>query len=70
MSTESVSCDRCNVVGTNEVASLLGVQPQTVRHWRLRKMAVPFPEPAHLISHVPLWHWEDVEEWAKATGRL
>jgi predicted DNA-binding transcriptional regulator AlpA len=58
-----------DLVGTAEIAALLGVQrPQVVHDWRRRH--ADFPEPVATVSRVGLWVWRDVEKWARATGRL
>jgi ParB family chromosome partitioning protein len=54
-------------VGIAEIAQLLEVKLQTVNTWRHRGI---LPEPAFQLSGSPAWWKEDIEEWARATGRL
>ena len=57
------------LVGAAEIARRLGSsRPQVVHAWRRRHD--DFPEPVATIDKVLVWHWPDVEAWAKATGRL
>ena len=58
-----------DLVGAVEIAQRCGVaRPQVVHDWRRRHP--DFPEPLATISRVHLWHWPDVEKWARATGRI
>jgi len=54
-------------VGAAEIASRLGVKPQTVHTWRQRGL---LPQPRWTVSGQPAWDWSEVEEWAKRTGRM
>ena len=54
-------------VGAAEIASRLGVRPQTVHTWRHRKL---MPEPRWTVSGQPAWDWPEIEAWARRTGRL
>jgi hypothetical protein len=54
-------------VGAAEIAERLGVKPQTVHAWRHRDL---MPEPRWTVSGQPAWSWQDVESWARRTGRL
>ena len=54
-------------VGAAEIATRLGVRPQTVHAWRQRKL---LPEPRWTVSGQPAWDWLEVESWAKRSGRL
>lgn len=56
-----------DLVGPQEVAERLGVQRETVHRWRVRGVLV---DPEWVISGVPLWRWQTVHRWARATGRL
>ena len=53
-------------VGTIEVARRLGVKAATVSQWRYRGL---LPEPVLVVSHIPLWEWPTIREWARSTGR-
>ncbi len=54
-------------MGVAEVAELLGVSTQRVD--QLTKTA-GFPAPEATLSAGRIWQREDIEEWARATGRL
>ena len=54
-------------VGAVEIAARLGVKPQTVHTWRQRKL---MPEPRWTVSSQPAWDWNEIEDWARRTGRL
>jgi len=54
-------------VGAAEIAERLGVKPQTVHMWRHREL---MPEPRWTVSGQPAWSWQDIEAWARRTGRL
>ena len=54
-------------VGAAEIASRLGVRPQTVHTWRQRKL---MPAPRWTVSGQPAWDWAAIEAWARRTGRL
>lgn len=54
-------------VGAAEIASRLGVKPQTVHTWRQRGLV---PDPPWSVSGQPAWDWPDIEAWARRTGRL
>ena len=57
------------LVGATEIADRLGLKlPQTVRDWRRRYD--DFPQPVATLAMGHVWHWPDVERWARATGRL
>ncbi|MGO9583711.1 MAG: helix-turn-helix transcriptional regulator [Acidimicrobiales bacterium] len=56
-----------DLVGPQEIASRLGVAPNTVSMWRARGL---LPEPLAIVSNTPVWHWPLVREWADRTGRL
>jgi predicted DNA-binding transcriptional regulator AlpA len=54
-------------VGAAEIAQRLGVRGQTVHTWRQRKL---MPPPRWTVSGQPAWDWNEIEEWARRTGRL
>jgi len=54
-------------VGAAEIASRLGIRPQTVHTWRQRKL---LPLPRWTVSGQPAWDWAEIEAWARRTGRL
>ena len=57
------------LVGATELADRLGVAgPQVIHVWRARHD--DFPAPVAVIGQTLIWHWPDVEAWARSTGRL
>jgi hypothetical protein len=61
--------DLDQLVGAAEIADRLGLShAQTVHTWRRRHS--DFPEPVLRLKQALIWHWPDVEEWARQTGRL
>jgi hypothetical protein len=54
-------------VGAAEIATRLGVRPQTVHTWRQRKL---MPPPRWTVSGQPAWDWATIEAWARRTGRI
>jgi hypothetical protein len=55
------------ILGTDEVAELLGVENQTVRLWKSKGI---MPNPDWVISRVPIWTAGTIVRWAVKTGRL
>lgn len=53
----SKNIDVDNILGTSEVAEVLGVSKQRIH--ALRKM-VEFPEPVRVLASTPLWDKEEV----------
>ena len=58
-----------DLVGTIEVADRLGLAHVASVHTLMRRYD-DFPEPLLISGRTRIWAWSDVEEWAKATGRL
>jgi predicted DNA-binding transcriptional regulator AlpA len=57
------------LVGAAEIARRLSLSvPQTVHDWRRRH--ADFPQPIVVLTMGMVWYWPDIEEWARATGRL
>lgn len=56
-----------NLLGVTEIAELLGVTRQRVH--QLRQLE-DFPRPTATIAAGAIWLREDVEQWARETGRL
>ncbi len=54
-------------VGIKEIAERLGVQRTTVDRWLQRKI---LPPSAWIVGGRPAWEWADIEDWARATGRI
>lgn len=61
---------RPDLLGIEEVAAMLGVQPGTVRKWRVRgdRMRHPLPDPDWMISGVPIWLADTIRRWADERG--
>ena len=57
-----------HLIGAAEIAKLLGVTRQGVSH--IAKTDPTFPAPTAVISGVRIWEREDVERWARETGRI
>lgn len=55
-----------DIVGVAELALRLGVRPNTIAVWRSRGQLLP---PDLELAMGPVWLWERVEEWARATGK-
>lgn len=78
MSAEGLRCQsagctaadlgKLDMVGPDEIAARLGVARNTPCMWRIRHLN--FPEEWLTVSHVPMWPWSVVREWAIDTGRL
>jgi len=56
-----------HLMGLTEIARLLGVSRQRA-HQLTRSDG--FPAPTVQLASGPVWETKDVEEWARATGRL
>lgn len=57
-----------DLVGVAEIAERLGVGTSVVHDWRRRHDA--FPDPVRELRMGFVWAWDDVAEWARASGRL
>ena len=63
------SVDIDDLVGTKEIAERIGVsQHQVVHQWRRRYP--DFPAPLKKVSSAFVWDWNEVEAWARRTGRI
>lgn len=63
-----MATDDCpDLLGTEEIAELLGVERRTVNAWRTRGRLL---DPCAVISQVPVWTRPSVVAWAAATNRL
>lgn len=58
--------DGCDLVGTEEIAEVLRVERRTVNVWKGRGR---LPDPYAVISGTPIWLRDEIETWAKDTGR-
>lgn len=59
--------DDCDPVGSEDIATRLGVKRDTVKMWKQRGL---LPEPRWTVSGRPCWNWPDIEDWARRTRRL
>ena len=57
------------LVGAREIAARLGSN-RTVYVHDLRRRHPDFPAPIAELSAGLVWDWEEVEAWARKTGRL
>lgn len=58
-----------DLVGAAEIAERLGwAHPQSVH--TIRRRHPDFPQPVATLRQALVWDWNDVEAWAKATGRI
>ena len=55
------------LMGTSEIAELLGVTNQRVDQLARR---TDFPEPVAVLAAGRIWNRADVEAWARRTGRI
>lgn len=58
---------KADPVGIAEIAERLNVKRQTVDIWRHRDL---LPEPRWMVGGRPAWNWDDIEKWARDSGRL
>lgn len=57
------------LVGASEIIKRLGLKRTQVVHlWRRRHP--DFPDPIASLDMGLVWHWPEVERWAKRSGRL
>ncbi len=57
---------RGRLLGIHEIASMFGVQRDTVDKWRSRKL---LPEPDETLHAGPVWWETTIIRWARSTGR-
>lgn len=57
-----------HLVGSAEIAELIGTSRQYVD--RLSREDPAFPEPEVVLKSGRVWSREAIEAWAKATGRI
>jgi predicted DNA-binding transcriptional regulator AlpA len=55
------------LMGTTEIAKLLGVSRQRVGQLA---QGGTFPEPVARLAAGPIWESADIERWARETGRI
>ena len=56
------------LVGAAEIAGRLGCSNTIVYEWQRRHE--DFPKPVAQLTMGKLWHWPEVEAWARRTGRV
>jgi predicted DNA-binding transcriptional regulator AlpA len=56
-----------HLVGTAEIAAMLGVSRQRVHQLTARD---DFPQPVAVLASATIWEREAVEAWARDTGRV
>lgn len=70
----SDSRERPRPVAVSDIADLLGVTVNTVNQWRKRaasaKQVEPFPPAAGKIAATDYWWADEIQAWARRTGRL
>lgn len=54
-------------VGVREIAERLGVRQQTVAQWKYKGL---MPDAPWVVSGYPCWPWDQIEQWARRTGRI
>lgn len=59
--------ERLDLVGVLDIAERAGVTRDAVQKWRNRYP--DFPAIEATISDYPVWRWDEVEAWLRATGR-
>lgn len=57
-----------DLLGPADIAEMLDVQPGTIRQWLLRDL-LPAPVYVNRSGRVRLWAYDDIDRWARATGR-
>lgn len=57
------------LAGPHEIATVLGVQANTVNVWQQRELDHAFPEPVVALAGGKIWDIRDVIAWADATRR-
>lgn len=58
-----------DLVGSAEIAERLALAHAETVH-NLRRRYADFPKPVTRLRNGFVWAWPDVEQWARATGRL
>ena len=67
--SENIDHELLEPVGSIEIATFLGVKPDTVVQWRHRPQ-LGFPEPRWTVSGRPAWAWADIKAWSERSGRM
>lgn len=68
-----MTADEADPVGIVDIAIRLGARQGTVAQWRWRGDRLagePMPEPRWTVSSGAVWHWPDIEAWARRTDRF
>ncbi len=56
-----------DIVGRQEIADRLRVQPRTVSQWKWRQV---LPKADFRLAGGDVWLWETIRDWARDTDRL
>jgi len=59
-----------DLVAGVDIADRLGVRPPAVSNWQVRYADFPAPVVRIGRGNLPIFSWEQVERWAKKTGKL
>ena len=65
--TTTLRSELVELVGTAEIAEMLGLSRQRVHQLTSKP---DFPQPLAVLAAGVIWRREDVEEWGRRTGRL
>lgn len=57
-----------DLVGATEIGVRLGIDRRSVH--QLHRRHDDFPAPIARLESAMVWSWMDVEQWARATGRM
>jgi predicted DNA-binding transcriptional regulator AlpA len=71
MATNKETIRVTDIVTAEDIAlRLLGSESKSSLIPRWRKRHADFPQPIKASPKIIIWDWNDVEAWAKKTGRL
>lgn len=70
--TAEMSWEDDDLYTIRDIATMCGVEYQTVHRWkqRDRPSTATLPQPTTVIADRPLWKAEEIIEWAVKTGRF
>lgn len=63
----SLVAKELGVIGLQEIAALLEVEPRTATQWNWRGL---LPPPDGSVSGSPAWRRSTILRWAEKTGRM
>jgi hypothetical protein len=58
-----------SLTSAGELADLLGVTRQAILFWNSNRERYGFPEPLKRLASGYVWDVDEVERWARRTGR-